>query len=164
MKKRSWRVGTCWVTASNPHPVRTTIWRARYRHVLIWTRVAHRFGAWGSLTVAYVVQAAGIFAALLGRPAAALASALSYGFTFIGITGVSIALAAGLQPGATARATALITIGYGIGQVVGPWAAGHLATSGGGFGLPLIGAGAVVAASARLSAVGPVVATRAARG
>lgn len=131
---------------------------------LIWTRVAHRFGAWGSLTVAYVVQAAGIFAALLGTPAAALASALSYGFTFIGITGVSIALAAGLQPGATARATALITIGYGIGQVVGPWAAGHLATSGGGFGLPLIGAGAVVAASALLSAVGHVVAKRAARG
>ena len=122
--------------------------------------MAHRYGAWGSLTVAYVVQAVGIFAALAGWPAAALFSAASYGFTFIGITGVSIALAARLQPGATARATALITVGYGIGQVIGPWAAGLVATGASGFALPLIGAGAVVTASALLSAVGHVVARR----
>ncbi|WP_333823113.1 YbfB/YjiJ family MFS transporter [Pinisolibacter sp.] len=128
---------------------------------LIWTRIAHRFGAWGSLTAAYVVQAVGIFAALTGSPAAALFSAVSYGFTFIGITGVSVALAARLQPGATARATAFITIGYGIGQVIGPWAAGLVATGSSGFALPLIGAGTVVTASALLSAVGHVVAKRA---
>jgi predicted MFS family arabinose efflux permease len=54
---------------------------------LVWTRLAHRWGAWGSLSVAYVVQAIGIFAALTGSPVAALVSAASYGFTFIGITG-----------------------------------------------------------------------------
>jgi MFS family permease len=127
---------------------------------LVWTRIAHRFGAWVSLTVAYVVQAIGIFAALTGSPGAALFSAVSYGFTFIGITGVSIALAARLQPGATARATALITIGYGIGQVIGPWAAGLVATGSSGFALPLIGAGTVVTASALLSAAGHVAAKR----
>ncbi len=131
---------------------------------LIWTRVAHRFGAWRSLTAAYVVQAVGIFLPLTGSAVAALLSAFSYGFTFIGITGVSIALAARLQPGATARATALITIGYGIGQVIGPWAAGLVATGSSGFALPLIGAGAVVTGSALLSAVGHVVATREAKG
>ena len=127
---------------------------------LVWTRIAHRFGAWASLTVAYVVQAIGIFAALTGSPGAALFSAVSYGFTFIGITGVSIALAARLQPGATARATALITIGYGIGQVIGPWAAGLVATGASGFALPLIGAGTVVTASALLSAAGHIAAKR----
>jgi MFS family permease len=131
---------------------------------LVWTRIAHRFGAWASLTVAYVVQAVGIFAALTGSPAAALLSAVSYGFTFIGITGVSIALATRLQPGAAARATALITIGYGIGQVIGPWAAGLVATGSSGFTLPLIGAGSVVTGSAILSAVGHVVAKRSAAG
>jgi len=128
---------------------------------LVWTRIAHHFGAWASLTVAYLVQAAGIFLALVASPAAALVSAASYGFTFIGITGVSIALATRLQPGAAARATALITIGYGIGQVIGPWAAGVVATGASGFALPLIGAGSVVVASALLSAVGHVVAKRA---
>mgnify|MGYP001765259727 CR=1 FL=1 len=127
---------------------------------LVWTRIAHRFGAWASLTVAYVVQAIGIFAALSGSPAAALLSAVSYGFTFIGITGVSIALATRLQPGAAARATALITIGYGIGQVIGPWAAGLVATGSSGFALPLVGAGTVVAVSALLSAAGHLVANR----
>ena len=130
---------------------------------LVWTRLAHRWGAWGSLSVAYVVQAIGIFAALTGSAVAALVSAATYGFTFIGITGVSIALAARLQPGATARATALITIGYGIGQVIGPWAAGLVATGASGFALPLIGAGTVVAGSALLSAVGHVVERRAGR-
>ena len=125
---------------------------------LVWTRVAHRYGAWASLTVAYVVQAIGIFLPLTGSAVAALLSAVSYGFTFIGITGVSIALATRLQPGAAARATALITIGYGIGQVIGPWAAGLVATGSSGFALPLIGAGAVVAGSAILSAIGHVVA------
>ncbi|MDK9696174.1 MAG: YbfB/YjiJ family MFS transporter [Siculibacillus sp.] len=129
---------------------------------LVWTRIAHRFGSWASLTAAYVVQAIGIFAALAGSPVAALLSAASYGFTFIGITGVSIALATRLQPGAAARATALVTIGYGIGQVIGPWAAGLVATGSSGFALPLIGAGTVVAISALLSAVGHVLATRAA--
>ncbi len=127
---------------------------------LVWTRVAHRFGAWGSLTLAYVVQAVGIVLPLSGSPVAALVSAVCYGFTFIGITGVSIGLAARLQPGATARATALITIGYGIGQVIGPWAAGLVATGASGFALPLIGAGTVVAGSALISAIGHVVARR----
>lgn len=121
---------------------------------LIWTRLAHRYGAWGTLAVAYVVQAAGIFAALVGSPVAALLSAVSYGFTFIAITGMSVGLAARLQPGATAGATAVITIGYGIGQVFGPWAAGLMATGASGFALPLIGAGTVVAGSALLSLVG----------
>ncbi len=127
---------------------------------LVWTRLAHRFGAWATLAVAYLVQAIGILLPLTGSPAAALVSAVSYGFTFIGITGVSIALAARLQPGAAARATALVTIGYGVGQVIGPWAAGLVATGASGFALPLIGAGAVVAGSALLSAAGHLVERR----
>lgn len=125
---------------------------------LFWARVAHRWGAWAALTAAYVVQAAGIFAALTGTPTAALLSAFSFGFTFMGLAGMSIALAARLQPGAPARATALITIGYGIGQVIGPWAAGLVATGSSGFALPLIGAGTVVVASALLSGVGHLMA------
>lgn len=127
---------------------------------LIWGRLAYRVGPWRALVVAYVVQALGIVAPLSGTPIAALGGAASFGFTFIGITGVSVGLGARLQPGATGAATALITVGYGIGQVIGPWAAGRVAAGTDGFTWPLIGAASVVTVSALLSAVGFVITTR----
>jgi MFS family permease len=127
---------------------------------LIWARLAHRIGAWRALAVAYGVQAIGIALPLLGTPSAALGAAACFGFTFIGITGVSIGLAARLQPGATGAATAMITIGYGVGQIIGPWAAGRIASGTDGFGWSLIGAAVAVCLSALLSAVGFVVTTR----
>lgn len=127
---------------------------------LVWSRLAHRFGAWEALTLAYVVQAIGIVLPLSGSPAAALLAAFSFGFTFIGITGVSIALAARMQSGAAAAATAVVTIGYGIGQVIGPWAAGWIASATAGFSWPLIGAASAVALSAALSGLGAVVQRR----
>ncbi len=127
---------------------------------LVWGRIAHRIGYWGALTLAYGVQAIGIFLAVAGSPTAALISAASFGFTFVAAAGMSVALGSRLQPGAVGPATALITIGYGVGQIVGPWAAGLAAASTDGFTVPLIGAGAVVVASALLSAVGHVVARR----
>ncbi len=123
---------------------------------LVWSRLAHAIGAWGSLTIAYVVQAIGIVLPLTGSAPAALLAAFSFGFTFIGITGVSIALAARMQTGAAAAATAFVTIGYGVGQVVGPWAAGLVATGASGFTLPLVGAAVAVAISALLSLFGVV--------
>ena len=123
---------------------------------LVWSRLAHAIGAWGSLTIAYVVQAIGIVLPLTGSATAALLAAFSFGFTFIGITGVSIALAARMQSGAAAVATAFVTIGYGVGQVVGPWAAGLVATGAAGFTLPLIGAATAVAISAALSLFGAI--------
>lgn len=127
---------------------------------LVWGRLAHRVGAWRALAVAYGVQAIGIALPLLGSPVAALGAAASFGFTFIGITGVSIGLGARLQPGATGAATAMITIGYGVGQIIGPWAAGHLASGTDGFTWPLIGAAVAVCLSALLSAAGFVITSR----
>jgi len=127
---------------------------------MVWGRLAHRIGAWRALMVAYGVQAVGIVLPLSGSPMAALAAAGSFGFTFIGITGVSIGLAARLQPAATGAATATITIGYGVGQIIGPWAAGRIASGTDGFGWPLIGAAVAVCLSAALTAVGFVIVNR----
>lgn len=124
---------------------------------LVWSRLAHRFGAWPVFAAACLVQAVGIVLPLFGTPAAALVSAVCFGFTFIGITGLAIGLAARLQPGAAGAATALITVGYGIGQVIGPWAAGLAATRVAGFALPLAAAATVVLVAAGLAAIGAVV-------
>ena len=127
---------------------------------LVWSRLAHAIGPWWALAIAYVVQAVGIAAPLGGTVAGALVAASSFGFTFIGITGVSIALAARLQPGGASAATAAVTVGYGIGQVVGPWAAGMLAAASDGFALPLVGAATAVALSAVFSVIGGFLAER----
>lgn len=127
---------------------------------VVWSRAAHRFGAWRALALAYAIQAVGIAAPLTETVGGALFSAASFGFTFIGITGVSIGLAARLQPGATGAATAAITVGYGVGQVVGPWSAGVLAGSGGGFAVPLVLAAGAVAVSAAASLGGDLLARR----
>ncbi len=127
---------------------------------LIWGRLAHGIGAWRALALAYGVQAVGIVLPLLGTASAALGAAASFGFTFIGITGVSIGLASRLQPGAAGAATAVITIGYGVGQIIGPWAAGQIAAGTDGFTWPLIGAASAVTASAALSVVGSFIAAR----
>jgi hypothetical protein len=70
------------------------------------------------LAVALGIQAVGIaLPALIGGTTAALASAVLFGATFLGIA--TVALATGAHLG-TPRAVAILTTGYSVGQIAGP--------------------------------------------
>jgi len=70
------------------------------------------------LAVALGAQAIGIaLPALVGGTAAALASAVLFGATFLGVATVALATGAHLR---TPRAVAILTAGYSAGQIAGP--------------------------------------------
>lgn len=84
----------------------------------LWTWLGRRRSHPGLLLTALAVQAAGIaLPALVGGVGAALASALLFGATFIGVS--MLALATGAHLGVP-RAVALLTCGYSVGQILGP--------------------------------------------
>ena len=70
------------------------------------------------LAAALSAQAVGIaLPALVGGTAAALASAVLFGATFLGVATVALATGAHLR---TPRAVAILTTGYSVGQIAGP--------------------------------------------
>jgi predicted MFS family arabinose efflux permease len=76
------------------------------------------------LLAALVVQAVGIaLPVLVGGAAAALASAVLFGATFLGISTLALAIGTHLH---VARAVAILTTGYSAGQIVGPVAVAPL--------------------------------------
>lgn len=84
----------------------------------LWAWAATRWSRPALLVAALLLQAAGVaLPVLAGGAAAALAGAVLFGGTFIGIS--TLALAAGRGLG-SASAVALLTAGYSVGQMVGP--------------------------------------------
>lgn len=121
---------------------------------LVWSAVAARVGPFTALTAAHGVQALGIvLPVLVPGPAGALAGAVLFGGTFIGIVGLTLTIAGTLAGGRSGKTTALFTAAYGVGQIVGPAAAGLAAQATGGFSLALTGAAAVVALGGGLVAL-----------
>ena len=113
----------------------------------LWARLSSRYAHAGLLTTALLLQSAGIALACTGSGGAALAGAILFGGTFIGISVLSLAAGRLLRfPGAVA----LLTVGYSIGQIVGPVAVTPLMHN--GFQLALL-VGAATVALAALSAV-----------
>ena len=74
--------------------------------------------------MALLLQSVGIaLPALFGGPVAAvLISAALFGATFLGVASIMLAIGADLR----ARAVAILTTGYSLGQIVGPLAVGPL--------------------------------------
>jgi hypothetical protein len=80
------------------------------------------------LVGALVLQTVGIaLPAVSGSALAAIAGAVLFGATFVGIT--TLSLATGRQVGVTS-AVAVLTAGYSVGQVVGPLAVTPLLAAG----------------------------------
>jgi MFS family permease len=70
------------------------------------------------LAAALLIQAVGVaLPALVGGIGAALVSAVAFGATFVGISTLALAEGTGLR---VPRAVAILTTGYGVGQIVGP--------------------------------------------
>src|SRR5258708_7330366 len=91
---------------------------------MFWSWVAGRIGFSAALALAYDAQLVGILLpAATGAAWAALLSAIFFGGTFMAIT--ALILAVGRQ-GARGQGFAVLTAGFGVGQIAGPLAAGYL--------------------------------------
>ena len=109
----------------------------------VWARLSSRYSHPVLLTTALMLQAAGIALACTGSGSAAVIGAILFGGTFIGVSVLSLAAGRLLQfPGAVA----LLTVGYSIGQIVGPVAVSPLLHS--GFRLALVAGSAIVVLAA----------------
>jgi predicted MFS family arabinose efflux permease len=92
---------------------------------IFWSWVAERIGFSVALALAYVTQLAGILLPVVtGSASAALLSAIFFGGTFMAITALVLALG---RETAKGQGFAILTAGFGLGQILGPLAAGYLA-------------------------------------
>ncbi|WP_427164859.1 YbfB/YjiJ family MFS transporter [Streptomyces sp. C1-1] len=115
----------------------------------LWTALARRWSRPTLLAVALLLQAAGIaLTGLVPGNISALVAAAAFGGTFVGITSLALALGEHLQ---VPRAVALLTAGYGTGQIIGPLISRPLL--GTGYSAPLLLASTVLAAATLAAAV-----------
>jgi predicted MFS family arabinose efflux permease len=114
----------------------------------VWTAIAKRTGTAAALGLALVVQAIALLAPLvLPAPYDALVVAFGLGGTFIGITLLANALGRTGQPDGGVTAVAVLTVGYGVGQLVGPLVATRIVVVTGSYRDALLLAGGVLLAS-----------------
>ena len=109
---------------------------------IIWQQIACRIGVRAALTIAYLLQACGNLLSIgASHPLSAGLAAVIFGGTFLGI--VALAMAEGSRRAGPEgrRATAILAVCFGAGQVVGPFLAGLLADLYGDFTLSLLLAG-----------------------
>ena len=137
--------------APGAHALETTVWvvvgLAAIPSVAIWGWVGRRWGVLRAYSLACLAEAVGVAAGGLwpNMPGALLASVL-LGGTFMGITALGFVAARELAPEQQRRSAALMTAGFGVGQIVGPVVAGWLLDRVDNFMLPsLLGATALVA-------------------
>ncbi|MCS3781234.1 YbfB/YjiJ family MFS transporter [Tsukamurella ocularis] len=116
---------------------------------LIWARLRRYRSAESLLVIALLLQVvSAVLPALVHGPAAAAVSAVLFGGTFIGA--VQLSMEAGARIGIP-RSAAVLTAGYGIGQIVGPLVVAPML--GDGYDAAFLTAGGVLVASAVLAAV-----------
>jgi MFS family permease len=127
-----------------------TVGLAAMPSVPAWGWAGRRFGVLASYALACLVAAVGVAAGGLWRtPAGAFLAAVLLGGTFMGITAIGFSAARALAPEQGRRSSALITAGFGVGQVAGPLVAGRMLDATDGFAAPsVIAAMALVAAAA----------------
>ena len=109
----------------------------------LWTALARWWSRPTLLTSALMLQAAGIaLTGLVPGSVSALVAAAAFGGTFVGIASLALALGEHLQ---VPRAVALLTAGYGIGQIIGPLISRPLLAT--GYSAPLLLASVILAAA-----------------
>jgi MFS family permease len=135
------------ISATGPSWLSSSVWIivgvAAVPSCAAWTWLSRRVSRPTLITGALLLQAVGIaLPAITGAVPAALAAAVLFGATFIGITTLSLATGRHLR---VPRAVAILTAGYGIGQVLGPLVV-EPTLHGGYHQALLVGAGLVLAA------------------
>ena len=114
---------------------------------LLWGWIGARQGALRAYGLACLTEAIGVAAGGLWQtPAGVILTAVLLGGTFMGITSLGFAAARALAPDRQRRSFAVMTAGFGVGQIFGPVVAGWLLDRTGSFTPPsLIAAAALVA-------------------
>ena len=135
------------ISATGPSWLSSSVWiivgAAAVPSCAAWTWLSRRVSRPTLITGALILQAIGIaLPAFTAAVPAALAAAVLFGATFIGITTLSLAAGRHLR---VPRAVAILTAGYGIGQVLGPLVV-EPTLHGGYHQALLVGAGLVLAA------------------
>ena len=113
---------------------------------ILWPLLGRRIGAKRALLCAFGIQATGILVSISADTIGeVLVAAAAFGGTFLGI--VALTLGEGNRRAAhdSRRATAILTVCFSIGQMLGPVFAGILADLRDGFTLPLLLAAACIA-------------------
>ena len=124
---------------------------------MLWSAVLKKTGPLKALIAAHLIQAAGIVLPVFSDSlAAALVAAITFGGTFVGITVLAINLAARVAPQSSGNVIGQLTAAFGLGQILGPLAAGLIAGGGRGFDMPLLVAGGTVALGALLLLAGAI--------
>jgi len=123
--------------------------------VFVWDRVARRIGDTRALLLAFGLQICAIVLPVLsGSLAAALAGAVGYGATFIGIVSLTLALVGRRSPNNPGKAMARLTLSYGAAQIIAPVVGGAMAQATGTFhGALWVTAGVMAAGMALLASL-----------
>jgi MFS family permease len=121
--------------------------------VFIWDLVARRMGDKRALLLAFGLQTLSVMLpAMSGELWAALAGAVGYGATFIGIVSMTLALVGRRAPNNPGKAMAKLTLSYGAAQMLAPVVAGYMAQTTGTFkGALWLTAGVMAAGMALLA-------------
>jgi MFS family permease len=102
--------------------------------VFIWDLAARRLGDKRALLLAFGLQTLSVMLpAMSGALWAALAGAVGYGATFIGIVSMTLALVGRRAPNNPGQAMAKLTLSYGTAQMLAPVVAGYMAQTTGTF-------------------------------
>jgi predicted MFS family arabinose efflux permease len=122
--------------------------------VAVWVAAGRLLGVLNAFALACVVEAAGVYASVAWpTPGGLLLAAILLGGTFMGLTALGLIAARSLAPANARRGLAIVTSGFGVGQIVGPVVAGYGFDLTGSFFLPsmiavaalVVGAGLAVA-------------------
>ncbi|HEU5297732.1 MAG TPA: YbfB/YjiJ family MFS transporter [Burkholderiaceae bacterium] len=134
----------------------TSIWAvfglAAAPSVALWMALARRHNVFRTFAVVCGVEAIGVVASVLWlAPAGTIVAALCVGGSFMGTTALGMLGARALTSGDSRRPVALMTAGFGGGQVVGPALAGVLRDATGSFLWPSLCAAASLLVAAVLA-------------
>lgn len=114
----------------------------------LWQKIAGRIGLYAAYAVSCLIEVVGVTASVVVKGAAGpLIAGVLLGGTFIAITALGIQAGRQLAPQAPRRAFAVMTAAFGLGQIVGPIAAGLLAQASGNYLLASLMAAVALLAS-----------------
>lgn len=100
--------------------------------VIVWDRIARRLGDIDALILCSALHIVGIVLPIGGTLAAAMAGAVLFGATVIGLVSLVLTMAGRYYPTRPAKMMGRMTLTYGCAQILGPAATGWLAARSGG--------------------------------
>ncbi|PLX66444.1 MAG: hypothetical protein C0602_12365 [Denitrovibrio sp.] len=103
----------------------------------LWPVFARRVGIANAIITAFAVQTFAIAAPIISDGVfITMVGAAGYGGTFLGIVSMTLAYGRQISPGGTT--TAVLTVFFSLGQIIGPLVAGYAADITGGFQIPVM--------------------------